>query len=481
MIGIVIIGNEEEDNMDFSQQEDNLKSREFREDFAREVLGDRYNILKRLYEEEFETVYIAEAKDSSVPTKYLIQQFTPQYLSQAQLAAAKDLFSRESSVLETLGSHPQIPSIHDYFETQGQFFVVQEFILGQSLQDELRGAEPYSETEAIAFLNDILPVLQFIHQNNYIHRDIKPSHLMRNSVDKKIYLTNFYAIKEKINPQNLDITGQFMPHITVGTQGYIAIEQHLGKPEFCSDIYALGIVIIQALTKIELTQFEYDDDNNPVWHNLLPNISEFNPQFLDIIDTMVRCNHRKRYQSANAILASLKQLQSPQGLTENSSVVENLEAKNQFTEGISRDQDRESTAPTTEHTLIQQNPEPRLQTPEHTLIISNSEAAPQSPEHTLILGNSEANAQSPEHTLIIQNEDIESTRIIDSRIPRDRNNNIAQDNNKSKLKIITIIGAVLAIVTIFIILFISKDKQNSAPKTSSLIPNKNNETFILQY
>ncbi len=407
--------------MDFSKKEDNPESRELREDFARRVLQNRYRLINKLYEEEFEIVYLAESQDISVPTNCLIQQFTPEYSSQAQLTTAKHLFNQEAAILKNLGTHPQIPTIYDYFEIQGQFFVVQEFILGQSLQEELSESEPYSETEIIEFLYKILPVLQFIHDNNYIHRDIKPSHLMGNYVDQKIYLINFYSVKEKINPQNLDITGLFMPHIAVGTQGYIPMEQHLGKPEFCSDIYALGIVTIQALTKIDLPQLQYDENNNPIWHHLLANSADFSPQLLDIIDTMVRCNHQQRYQSAIAVMASLKQLDSSQKVTEN------------------------------------------------TLIVENSGSNTHATERTLILNNSGVSARTPEQTLIMKNDELESTRIINSHTINNHDNNSQQNENKFSWKFITIIGvAVISIVIIFM-LFITKSNQNSEPQNSSLL------------
>lgn len=406
--------------MDFSKKEDHPQSEEHREAFARNVLRNKYHLVRKLYEEEFEIVYLAESKDIAVPTNCLIQQFTPQYISQAQSVAAKHLFHQEATILNNLSNHPQIPSIYDYFEIQGQFFVVQEFILGQSLQEELSKAQPYNQTEIIEFLNNILPILEFIHKYNYIHRDIKPSHLMRNYVNHKIYLINFYSIKEKINPQNLDITGQFMPHLTVGTQGYIPMEQHLGRPEFCSDIYALGIVAIQALTQIELTQLLYDEHNNPRWHHLLSNIADFNPQLLEIIDTMVRCNHRQRYQSAIAIIASLKKLNSTQKVTE------------------------------------------------HTLIIENSDSTTQDSEPTLIVTNTETSSVATERTLIMPSNDLETTRIISSNIVSDQNNNSPKDENKISFKVLAIIGAALVIFTIISILLIFKNNQKSEPQYSFL-------------
>ena len=434
--------------MNFSNQANNLPPEEIIEALARELLCERYNILQKLQEEGFETVYLAESKDSFVPTKYLIQQFTPQYLSQAQSAAARDLFNQEAAILKNLGNHPQIPSIHDYFENRGQFFVVQEFISGQNFQAELNKAQPYSETEIVEFLYEILPVLQFIHENNYIHRDIKPSHLMRNSVNQKIYLINFYSIKEKINPQNLDITGKFMPYLIVGTQGYIPMEQHLGKPEFCSDLYALGIVIIQALTKIKLNQLDYDDNNNPVWRHLLPNISNFSPQFLDIIDTMVRCNYQQRYQTARAVITSLKQLNSSSQFTETNLILKNSESVPHYSERI----------------LIQQEPE--------------------ATENTFIIGNPEASSPTTENTFILQNNynDMESTRIIGSKITRDQNsNNIINYSNKHKLQFLAIIVGLLITITFIIALFIIKNNKNYVPKNSSFLHYELAETLIPQY
>ena len=435
--------------MDFSKQEDNPKSRDITQNFAHNVLQNRYNLLEKLSQKDIETVYLAKSQDSSIPTKYRIQQFTPQYTSEFQLTAAKHLFNQEASILEKLGNHPQIPFVYDYFEAQGQFFVVQEFISGQSFQAELKKAKTYSEKEIIDFLEQILPVINYLHENNYIHRDINPTSLIINSIDQKIYLTNFNSIKEKINPQNLDNTGQFMPHMSVGTRGYMPIEQHLGKPEFCSDIYALGMVVIQALTQIEFSQLKYDQNNNPVWHHLLPNPDDFSPQFLEIIDKMVCCNYRKRYQSAIAIIAYLKHLQPTQKPASN---------------GL----DLENNTCSAEQTIIQQHAKPASQLSENTQIINNSENASATSEHTLIINNSEANPRT-ENTLIIKENDLESTRIINSSSIGNHSKDSQQDHNKSRFTILAVLGVAI-MVTIVLILLLLRNNQNSAPNNSSLSP-----------
>ncbi len=173
---------------------------------------------------------------------------------------------------------------------------MQEFIDGQNLKQELDKKQQFTESETIELLKDTLKVLDFVHQNKYIHRDIKPSNLIRNKYDRKIFLIDFGAVKEKIKPENLDEGGDFTLTVAIGTPGYIPDEQKLGKPKFCSDIYALGMVAIQALTGIHPRELFYDAHDNPLWRDRLPNInSNFNPDFLDLIDRMVRCDYKQRY------------------------------------------------------------------------------------------------------------------------------------------------------------------------------------------
>lgn len=256
-----------------------------------------------------ETIYYAKDITSSTDQIYLLKQFTPRYNYDCQFQAAKRLFIQEAQILQKLGTHTQIPQIFDYFEENEQFFLVQELIEGQNLQQELEEKKHLTESETVALLKDALEVLQFVHQNNYIHQDLKPSNFIRNKYDRKIYLIDFGTIKEKIQPENLDNQGNFTRTVAIGTPGYIPDEQKLGKPEFCSDIYALGMVAIQALSGINPGDLSYDIDGNPLWHNHLPTSNyNFNPKFLSLIDFMVRGNYRERYQSAAEVLKDLETL-----------------------------------------------------------------------------------------------------------------------------------------------------------------------------
>jgi serine/threonine-protein kinase len=282
------------------------------------ILRNKYQIIDRVKTQGGQaTVYYAKDISSSIDKIYILKEFTPNYNDEFHFQVGKRLFEKEAEILQVLGNHSQIPQIFDYFEDRERFYLVQEFIDGDNFQQELEAKKRLTETETIDFLKDILPVLEFVHKNNCIHRDIKPCNLIRNKVDRKIYLIDFGAVKEKIEPNNINNKGEFTPTVNIGTEGYKPLEQSRGRPEFCSDLYALGMVCVQALTGSYPRTLAYDENNNPVWRDRLPNNYKFNPNFLDLIDRMVRCNYRDRYQSAAEILGDINSYQFGKTVTDN--------------------------------------------------------------------------------------------------------------------------------------------------------------------
>jgi serine/threonine-protein kinase len=262
-----------------------------------ETLRSKYQIIDRLATQGGQaTVYFAKDLSSSIDKIYIVKEFTPKYDDEFQFQVGRRLFEREAEILQRLGSHSQIPQIFDYFEERERFYLVQEFIDGDNFQQELDLKKRLTETEAIDFLKDILPVLEFVHRNNYIHRDIKPSNLIRNKVDQKIYLIDFGGVKEKIKSENIDDRGNLNQTIAIGTPGYMPHEQWNGQPEFCSDLYALGMVVIQALTGVYPNTLIRDKNNNLIWRDRLPDNYKFNYSFLNLIDKTICFNCRERYK-----------------------------------------------------------------------------------------------------------------------------------------------------------------------------------------
>jgi eukaryotic-like serine/threonine-protein kinase len=254
-------------------------------------------------------IYLAKDTTASIEKRYIVKQFSPNYQETSLLEVGKRLFEQEAKILQKLGSHSQIPQILDYFEENKQFFLVQEWINGQNLNQELNSKQRLTESETIALLKDVLGVLSFVHQNDCIHRDIKPANLIRNIYDRKIFIIDFGAVKEKIRPENIDQDGNSTRTIVIKTEGYTPNEQLRGTPEFSSDIYALGMLAIQALTGIHPAQLQLDDHYNPLWHHhISTGVQNFNPNLLAFIDRMVRGHHKERYQTAAQVIEDLEQI-----------------------------------------------------------------------------------------------------------------------------------------------------------------------------
>nr|WP_263013046.1 hypothetical protein [Ancylothrix sp. D3o] len=149
-----------------------------------------------------------------------------------------------------------------------------------------------------------------------IHRDIKPANLIRRKSDGKIVLIDFGAVKE-IGGLTVSNQGQVMSTIMIGTAGYMPDEQANGKPRFSSDVYAVGVMAIQALTGLNpdpsFGGFPEDAVTGEFsWRNLGPVSGNLG----DVIDKMVRKDYRQRYVSAVEVVPVLQTiLQQPMSPT----------------------------------------------------------------------------------------------------------------------------------------------------------------------
>ena len=278
------------------------------ENLAGKTLKEHYYLEKKPDSGGFGTIYLAKDTFSAIGGNYIVKHFSPRYNNAVQLETAMRLFRQESDSLQKLGNHPQIPRIYDFFEIENNFYLVQESIEGQTLEQELAETECFDRAGAISLLTDVLEVLQFIHQTGYIHRDIKPSNLIRNRFNNKIFLIDFGAVKEKIYPQNIDERGEFVPTVGILSPGYTPDEQLHGRPEYCSDLYALGMVVIQAMTGEHPKNLRRNENLKLVWRDRLPGDRNYDPAFLNLIDKMVEQQWQQRYQSASAILSDLAEV-----------------------------------------------------------------------------------------------------------------------------------------------------------------------------
>lgn len=263
---------------------------------ARKTLRNRFEIVKHLGSGGSGDTYLAIDLDLPGQPHCVVKHFHPKDSNPAVLPIAKKLFDREAEVLYQLGNdHDQIPRLFAHFDEDGDFYLVQEFIDGHALTQEILPGQRLSENAVLNLLKDILEVLAFVHQHNIIHRDIKPQNLMRRYSDQKIVLIDFGSIK-KIGALGAGLT------IAVGTPGYMPSEQAKGKPKLCSDIYAVGMIAIQALTGLIPEQLQEDPNTGEIiWRDQ----AQVSDALANILDTMVRDRYNQRYQSATEALQAL--------------------------------------------------------------------------------------------------------------------------------------------------------------------------------
>ena len=271
-----------------------------------ELIGGRYQVIDCLRKTGFCETYVA--RDIQLPSnpRCVVKKLQPQSNEKFILETARRLFDNEARVLYRLGNHPQIPRLLAHLEGENHFYLVQEFIEGQDLaQGEIVAGNRWSGKQVIAFLREVLEILAFVHQHNVIHRDIKPSNLIRRVSDGKIVLIDFGAVKEI---SNMTVTGGQgnLPTVAIGTPGYMAAEQQRGDPRFNSDIYALGMTVIQAMTSSHPDQLPRNQQTGEIcWRDRARHCST---GLADIIDKMVRNDFRERYQNINQVLVDLQRL-----------------------------------------------------------------------------------------------------------------------------------------------------------------------------
>ncbi|BAY20514.1 serine/threonine kinase [Calothrix sp. NIES-2100] len=271
-----------------------------------QLLDGRYRIIQELGAGGFGQTFIAE-DIKLYNNQCVVKLLKPLATDPMTLQVARRLFDSEAQLLHKLGTHDQIPQLLAHFEENNEFYLVQQFIAGHPLSDELTPGKQLSEAYAIALLQNILQPLSFVHQNNVIHRDIKPPNLIRRQGDGKIVLIDFGAVKQ-IGTQVVNAQGQTRMTVSIGTPGYMPSEQGRGSPRFSSDIYAVGMIGIQALTGLMPHQLQEDGETAEIlWRHLVA----VSPQLADVLDRMIRYDFRQRYQSAAEVLAAVQQLANP--------------------------------------------------------------------------------------------------------------------------------------------------------------------------
>jgi serine/threonine protein kinase len=266
-----------------------------------DILLSRYQIVQKLGSGGFGDTYLA--KDLALPghPDCVVKHLQPKEADPSVITVAKTLFEREAEYLYRLGKHDRIPSLYAHFEENGEFYLVQEFIDGEELSQELVPRRPLSEAQTIALLQEILEILAVVHQENIIHRDIKPSNIMRRKRDGKLVLIDFGAVKE-ISALAITTEGRTTLTRSIGTLGYMPSEQAQGKPKLASDVYAVGAIAIQAITGLLPDELPEDPQTGEILWRDRAKVSD---RFADFLAKMIHEYYRARYQNASEALRAL--------------------------------------------------------------------------------------------------------------------------------------------------------------------------------
>ncbi|BAZ33336.1 serine/threonine protein kinase with Chase2 sensor [Cylindrospermum sp. NIES-4074] len=267
------------------------------------LLGGRYKISKVLGAGGFSRTYLATDIQRPGNPICVVKQLVPARHDANFLQVARRLFNTEAEILQILGKHHQIPELLAYFEDNQEFYLVEEYITGHMLSEELPPVKgKKNESFVIDMLKGILEVLAFVHQHRVIHRDIKPTNIIRCAQDNRLVLIDFGAVKLMQPPTSQETE---LATVAIGTRGYAPPEQFAGHPRLCSDIYALGIIGIQAITGISPQELQPNPETgNVMWRKTTP----VSKEFAAILNKMVCYHFSERYQSAAAVLHDLKSL-----------------------------------------------------------------------------------------------------------------------------------------------------------------------------
>lgn len=271
------------------------------------LLRNHYRVIERLSDEGgFSITYLAEDLDK-LNERCVVKQFAPKFKEKSGMNKAIELFKQEAQRLQKLGQHPQIPALLAYFEQENYLFLVQQFIEGPNLIQELEQEGVYSENKIIEFLLDLLPVLTFIHQRGVIHRDIKPHNIIRRQYDSRLVLIDFGASKQ------LTATVHTKIGTAIGSHGYVAREQmQQGKSSPGSDLFSLGVTCFHLLTGIPPSKLwmEHGYSWVKLWRNYfrkssgIKAVSRF--KLGKIFDKLLQVDVQKRYQSADEVINDLR-------------------------------------------------------------------------------------------------------------------------------------------------------------------------------
>ncbi|MCC5658291.1 serine/threonine protein kinase [Nostoc sp. XA010] len=266
------------------------------------LLQERYRLIKQIAKGGFCKTFLAVDEGQFPPIPFVVQELSQEYETSIT-------FQQKAQQLEELGKHPQIPTLLNYFQQNGHFYLVQEFIAGTNLAQVVEEEGAFNETQIWQLLEDVLPVFQFISDRNIIHRDIKPQNIIRRSpITKK----GDFVIVDFTTAKIVTAIDRLTSETSLGSPEYAAPEQAKGKAVFASDLYSLGVTCIYLLTHIP--PFDLYDIANDCWvwqQYLTTKVNDVWRQdskslrLAQILDKLLQKTINRRFQSADEVMQAM--------------------------------------------------------------------------------------------------------------------------------------------------------------------------------
>ncbi|MFQ4142775.1 serine/threonine-protein kinase [Chlorogloeopsis sp. ULAP02] len=266
------------------------------------LFRDRYEILRILGRGGFGVTFLA--KDTVLPGNpvCVIKQLCLKTTNPQSWERACIRFKKEAKTLARLGCHSQIPMLLDYFESQGEFYLIQEYIKGSNLAQQVKRNGCKSEAAVRQLLQELLPVLQYVHKHGVIHRDIKPHNLLHCQDDRRLVLIDFGAVKEELRSTAETSIHQNDNTNFIGTMGFAPPEQLSLRPVYASDIYAVGMTCLYLLTGKSPLEFNRDPITGEInWQEQL-NLSQ---HFAQVLSKMLKNSTEERFKSVDDVVWAL--------------------------------------------------------------------------------------------------------------------------------------------------------------------------------
>lgn len=261
---------------------------------AQGLLKQRYHILQVIGKGGMGAVYIAQ--DTQLGNRLVaVKEMSQSQLSAQELQGAIEAFKSEAYMLAEL-QHPNLPSIHDYFEEAGRWYLVMSFIQGETLEHYVSRAPHHRLPleEVLQTGRTLCDVLNYLHthQPPIIFRDLKPSNIMR-TPDGHMYLIDF-GIARHFKP------GQAKDTAYYGSMGYSPPEQY-GRAQTTerSDIYSLGATLYECLSGYEPSASPF---RLPPLQSLVPTLPE---RLVRLITQMLELDESKRPSSVKEVERAL--------------------------------------------------------------------------------------------------------------------------------------------------------------------------------